>query len=144
VADLAWDLWDRALDENFKPRRNGDRALRNALRFHNLVRSGGLAYAIDTDYESAALAAAGLRLLGALETAQIIAQAQGIAGRLGRTSDEVDILKLTDGEADELERLNDRYSERLPTDDDLLAVLRRYLKSNPEAFEPLGREGAHQ
>lgn len=136
-SDVSWAVWDRALDAKFEPRREGDRALRNVLRLHNLVRSGGLAYAVDTDVEAAAPAAEGLRLLGAQEVAEVVARAAEIARTLAEGSEQVDILELTDAEVDELERLNGRYSDLLPTDEILVEIVRRHLDANPEAFDPV-------
>ena len=137
VADLTDELWDRALDCDFEPTREGDQALKAVLQFHGLVRNGGMDYALDTDFDKAAQAAEGLRRFGATELAEAVSRAREIVSRVGSTTDDVDILDLSEDEGAELRRLNDRYGELLPTDGALEEIVRRYVETDPDAFEPL-------
>jgi hypothetical protein len=130
------EIWNRALDEDFEASRPGDQALRNVLKFHGLVMGGGLDYAVDVDYQAAGGAADGLRTLGVADLAEVAARAHAIAARVG--GDDVEVLdELTEAEIDELQTLDARYDELVPSDSSLEEHARKHYDANPDAYDPL-------
>jgi hypothetical protein len=141
VLDRADQIWnracDRACDLDWEPTRPGDRALRDVLQFHGLIRSGGLDYALDCDLEGATRAAAGFRVLQAVPLADLVERAHLVASRAAGDGGEFDIVDLNDDEIDQIGDLGEEYDERLPTDDALERIFRAYPADNPTDFEPI-------
>jgi hypothetical protein len=137
LLDRADKIWNRACDPEWQPTRPGDRSLHDVLRFHGLIRNGGLGYALDCDFEAAARAADGFRFLGAVELAEVIDAAHYVASRVANEAQDVDILDFTDHEVAQIEALGEKYDASLPTDDALDEVFRTYLAKHPEDFQPI-------
>lgn len=137
MLDGADQIWNRACDLDWEPTRPGDRALRDVLLFHGLIRGGGLDYALDCDLKGATRAAAGFRFLQAVPLAEVLERAHLVASRAAGDGSEFDILDLNDDEIDQIGDLGEEYDERLPTDDALEWIFRTYLADNPADFEPI-------
>lgn len=93
--------------------------------------------ALEAGFGSAARAAEGFRVLGSLELAEVIARAEAIAARVADEVGEVDILDLAREELDEIQALDQRDADLLPSDDALDQIFRAYLAKHPDDFEPV-------
>jgi hypothetical protein len=65
-------------------------------------------YAVDTDFDRAGPAAEGLRQFAADELAEVVDRAREIASRVGTSTDEVEMLDMSEREGADLQRLNSR------------------------------------
>jgi hypothetical protein len=136
LLDRADEIWNRACDSEWEPTRPGDHALRDVLRFHNRIRSGGFDFALDADLGAAPKAAAGFRVLQAPALADVLDQAHRIASRAG-VDGEFDLLDLDEDDANRLDALGEEYDRLLPTDTALEAIFRRYLEAEPDEFDSI-------
>jgi hypothetical protein len=136
VLDRADKIWNRACDSEWEPSQSGDRALQDVLRFHGLIRNGGLDFALEANLDAAPRAASGFRVLRAPALADVLDRAHGIASRAA-VGAQFDVLHLDEDEAARLEALGNEYDEFLPTDSALDAIFRAYLAAKPEEFAPI-------
>ncbi len=127
-ADL---IWNRACDVGYQPSRPGDVALKAIIGFHSLSMNGGIAHALEFDFEESHQVARHYRFFGADSHAAVVEEARLLAVP-GVTADSgFDSLSLTDEQAAQLDALD----AQLPDDSDLQEIFRRYLADHPEAFD---------
>jgi hypothetical protein len=94
-------------------------ALNLLQTFHGYVLSGGLAHALEVDYQVASRAAAILRRLEFSEPVAVLHEALEIAARGLDRSEGFDVTRLTTSDGNHLEELGTRYEQLVPDDDEL-------------------------
>jgi hypothetical protein len=129
--DDAGLIWNRACDIDYQPSRPGDVALQSIIRFHGLSMNGGIAHALELNFEQSERVAQHYRFFGADNHAATIEQARQIAIPGIAADGNFDSLSLTDEQAEELDALD----AQLPDDSDLEAIFGRYLAAHPDAFD---------
>jgi len=120
-ADTQTIIWNRAAMAGGGPApRPGDTALSAALRFHNMVMSGGLDHAHDMlSPEDFASAADGFRYLQLSDVAELVDQARHAPG-----------------DDDLLDELDARYGALIPRDQVIGDQFEALLQQRPDDFAP--------
>ena len=87
---------------------------------------------LETDFSLATAAIDGYRMLGAPQLAQVLEEARAVAAPALDAQGSFDILRLDEHGQKTLDVLNDR----LPDDEAVESIFRRYLAEHPEDFDP--------
>ena len=129
--DDADTIWNRATEvELDEDTREGDRALHDALLFHNEAMSGGVLNGFEAlEVEELEAARSGFEWLGMPEVASMLVRAADVIAATDLDDDEV---------ADALEsRLDTDYNALVPQDRVIEDAFRARLADEPDAFAPV-------